>query len=304
MMTIPDDIEPTLREIDQELKEGGIKPHQRSLHAMILFGQKFNISLPLVFPGPTSSYPEEVGKNIYYTEKILAYYEDVYGSAQQVDPSEKARVVVLADGDLWQLPIPLIYGEARIGFLRNFLPPRPIISNEPAMINPCQELVHITPKRLNHFSDDDLDEVSVMFRVGFGARKAFDRFRSSDHGFAEAENDWLASVIYLTTREPSCGQSCWSSLQMVEKFMKGLLRCIGDVPHEVIRKCGHKLVELHELLERSMPTLDLKQEIALVQCSDKVRYGEVLVSRTEAYEAHKAALDVVSRLGTVQSMNR
>ena len=48
MTNIPEDIEPILREIDQEMKGNGIKPHQRAQHAVISFGQKFNIGLPLV----------------------------------------------------------------------------------------------------------------------------------------------------------------------------------------------------------------------------------------------------------------
>lgn len=303
MTNIPEDIEPILREIDQEMKGNGIKPHQRALHAVLLFGQKFNIELPMVPLGPASSAPEGVARNNHYTQKILKYFQAVYGPALQVDPSEKARVVVLADGDLWELPIPLVFGQAHVTLQRDFLPQQPAISRSPVMINPCQELVHITQKRLQHFSNDDLNEVGMMFSLGFGTRAAFDRFRASDHGFAEAENDWLASVIYLTTRAPAFGQARWSSLQMVEKFLKGLLRCIDDVPHKDIRKCGHNLPELHTLLERSMPALDLKQEIALVQCSDKVRYGEIPVSRGEAYASHKAALNVVSRLGTVRSAN-
>ena len=53
-MTIPDDITPVLSEIDQSLKEKEIPPHSRPIMAVIEFGNRFHISLPLAKLPPAS----------------------------------------------------------------------------------------------------------------------------------------------------------------------------------------------------------------------------------------------------------
>lgn len=305
MNNIPDDISTILREIDQNLKEQGLKPHQRSMHAVVAFAQQFNLSMPIVplsKKSPTLS--DDIEKNDQYTKIIYDWYDKMYGDGQNVDPSEKSRVVVLADGDIWELPIPLLYGEARIIASNDFLINSSKISSAPIMINACQELKNITPMRLKTFSDGDVKEVFEMFNLGFEVKAAFDKFREADSGFVEAENDWSAAVMHLTTREPAHGQSRWSSLQMAEKFMKGLLRAIGDVPVKDIRNCGHNLGRLHGLLEQTIPDLSLRNLIEKITCSDQVRYGEVASTREQSYAAHKAALALVAALKTIYNLNQ
>lgn len=305
MSTVPDDLSPILREIDQSLKEQGLKPHQRGMSAVVAFAQKFNLSMPVVPLGPNSPIPnEEVGENDHYTRAIYDWFEIMYGEGQNVDPSEKSRVAVLADGDIWELPIPLQFGEATVIASRKFLPPQPRISSKSFLINSCEELTHITQKRLEGFNDKDLYEVSEMFGLGFEVKVAFDLFRNTDAGFVEAENDWCAAVMHLTTRTPAHGQSWWSSLQMAEKFMKGLLRLIGDVPIKEIRQCNHDLSKLHTLLERTIPNLNLRHLTEKITCSDKVRYGELPATDEQSYAAHKATLALVAALGTIHNPNQ
>lgn len=300
MSDAPEDLHAFLDSIDQDLKDKGIKPHQRGAHAIIEFGRRFHLSLPFS-PIKSGTYaPKELLQNNHYTIEINRYFEELYGAAQLVDPAEKSCVSVLADGDIWQLPIPIIWGEAMVTLSRDFFPTKPAGLGVPVIINPCQELVDITPKRLKKFSTDDLNEVSHMFNLGFNVKEAFNRFRNDDYGFTEAENDWFTSVLQLTMRNPAYGQSNWSSLQMVEKFMKALLRCIGDASDKEIRKCSHNLDELHSLLKRSIYSMDLTANIALVKCSPQARYGEISVSRSDAYNAHKAAMEIVSKLGSLQ----
>lgn len=293
-MKIPEDIDPVVRKIDQSLKEQGIPPHARPIRAVIEFGKKFHISIPLVRPPPGA--PPELLAASPYTERIHRWYEEVYGDKINVDFSEKAKVVVLADGDVWEMRIPLIYGMAVIEATRE-LPKAPSekIGTEVHKINPSAALTGITQARLSHFSDEDLSEVYGLFVVGLDVRKAFDRFRKAEPMFAAAEDDWAAAVTNMTGQSPNWGHARWSSLQMTEKFLKGLISLVGDVPV----KWTHDLYELHDALAISWPSLALKHLLADIQCSAGVRYNDPKMpsTRQQAYAAHRASLLVVRVLG-------
>lgn len=168
-MQIPDDITPILREIDQSLKEKAIPPHSRPIMAVIEFGNRFRISLPIAKLPPGA--PEELVATSVYTDRIHRWYEEVYGDLIKTDFSEKAKVAVLADGDIWEMRIPLIYGMAVIGVKREL--PKEAgnrIGTKVLDINACASLTGITEARLQHFSDDDLNEVYGLFVVGLDVR--------------------------------------------------------------------------------------------------------------------------------------
>lgn len=293
-MTIPDDITPILSEIDQSLKDKEIPPHSRPIMAVIEFGHRFHISLPLARLPPCA--PAGLVATAVYTDRIHAWYEEVYGDLIKKDFSTKAKVAVLADGDIWEMRIPLIYGTAVIEAKRD-LPGHTgnRIGTQVLSINACASLAGIIEARLQHFSDGDLDEVYGMFVVGLDVRKAFDRFRTADPMFAAAEDDWAAAVANMTSQSPNWGHSRWASLQMAEKFMKGVITLVGDVPVERV----HDLMKLHDALTFSAPGLNLKHLLADIQCGAGVRYNDPKTpsTRRQAYGAHKASMLVVRVLG-------
>lgn len=293
-MTIPDDITPILSEIDRSLKEKEIPPHSRPILAVIEFGKRFHISLPLA-KLPYGA-PAELVATAVYTDRIHRWYEEVYGDLIKKDFSAKAKVAVLADGDIWEMRIPLIYGTAVIEAKRD-LPIRAgnKIGTQVLRINACASLAGISEARLRHFSDVDLNEVYGLFVVGLDVRKAFDRFRLADPMFAAAEDDWAAAVANMTSQSPNWGHARWASLQMAEKFMKGLITLVGDVAVERV----HDLMKLHDALTISAPGLDLKHLLADIQCGAGVRYNDPKTpsTRRQAYAAHKASLLVVRVLG-------
>lgn len=301
-MKIPGDISSILREIDQSLKEKGIPPHSRPIMAVIEFGNRFHISLPLA-KLPPGAPPELVAMSVY-SDNINRWYEELYGDLIKTDFSEKAKVAVLADGDIWEMRIPLINGTAVIEVKRVL--PKELgnrIGTQVLDINACASLTGITEARLQHFSDNDLTEVYGLFVVGLDVREAFNRFRKADPMLATAEEDWFAGVGHMTNQSPNWGQARWSSLQMTEKFMKGMIAVIGDHPVP----WGHKLKDPHDILARSIQGLNLRHLIADIQCDASVRYNDPKTpsTRQQAYAAHKASLLVIRALGDVQySQNR
>lgn len=294
-MTIPDDITPILREIDQSLKEKEIPPHARPIRAVIEFGKRFHISLPLTKLPPGA--PAELVASGVYTDRIHRYYKEVYGDRIKADFSEKAKVAVLADGDIWEMQIPLVFGTVVAVEAKRELPSETgnRIGTQALKVNACASLTGISKARLQHFSDDDLNEVYGLFVVGLDVRKAFDRFRKADPMFAAAEDDWAAAVANMTRQSPNWGHARWASLQMAEKFMKGLITLVGDVPVERV----HDLTKLHDALTFSAPGLNLKHLLADIQCDAGVRYNDPKTpsTRRQAYSAHKASLLTVRVLG-------
>ncbi|KQB95689.1 hypothetical protein AL073_15915 [Loktanella sp. 1ANDIMAR09] len=297
MSRIPEDITAIIREIDKELISEGVPPLGRPMNAIIKFGQRFNMSM--LFTKPQPGVPDHLMGSWKYAEKIHKWYERVYGDGIKLDPSANAKVAVQADGDLWELRLPIIHGL--------FTPTveRSLSDEDDALVagrrvNACKQLSGITAARLDHFSDDDLAEVYGMFMIGMDVRQAFDRFSKSSHFFPEAQSDWMTAVMHMASQNPNHGQARWASLQLAEKFMKGLIDVIADVSRI---PQTHDLMKLHKALLRSIMGLDLEPLLADIQCSAAVRYGEEASSREQSYAAHKSSLLLVRELGSVRNAN-
>jgi len=294
---IPDDITSIIREIDGELKAEGVPPLGRPMNAIIKFGRRFNMSMEFTEPHPAID--NELKKSWKYAKKIHDWYEEVYEDQIKFDPSADAKVVVQADGDLFELRLPIVWG--------TFVPivERTLSEQDDAVvvapkINACNQLSGITQPRLTHFSDSDLKEVFGMFIVGMEVRAAFKRFSKASHFFREAQSDWMTAVMHMTSQNPNFGQARWASLQLAEKFMKGLIEVIGDVPSI---PQTHNLKKLHDVLARSIVGLNLESLLSDIQCNAAVRYGEEPSSREQAYFAHKSSLLLVRELGSVKNAN-
>lgn len=303
MTEIPENIGPILREIDAELKAQGVLPHQRSAHAVIAFGKRFNISLPLFRLNPSSPRVSEAVNQEHVTVKIYEWFDEIYGERINVDPSSKAKVAVLAHGDLWEMRIPLVWGTEITTATKDFTLPKNIVSQGPIYTNAAVQLEKITPARLSEFTDADLAETLQMYDLGRLVRTAFDSFRNDHRLFPIAESNWSAAVFHLTAQNADYGESRWSSLQLVEKFMKGLLYLMDDATAEEIKDAGHELKKLHRLLVRSIRDINLMPLAKEVQCTAQVRYGEVVSTRDQAYKAHKSALRIVASLGSIKNGN-
>ena len=296
MRKIPNDLSEILLEIDAELKAQGVKQHARPIQAVRAFSKRFSISMPLTDQLITGA-PRELKVASKYTREIYRWYDDMYGDALKVDFSERAKIGVLADGDMWEMRIPKVFGLVVVEETREMS--EPTITTGVIRVNPCCSLVGLTEGRLSRFADADLNEIYQLYVIGLDVRAAFDRFRSAHPMFAEAESDWAAAAMHLTAQTPNYGQSRWASLQLCEKFMKGLIAIIGD---EKVERT-HKLSSLHDALRKSVPSLNLHHLLSDVECIAAVRYGEVPSSRMEAYASHKSSLLLVRSLGSIRNAN-
>lgn len=280
------EFERVVREIDDELKTDGIPPHARGFNAVRHFGQRYKLSMPFNRPNPGA--PQELIDNWPYSERIFLWFSDTYGERNKIDPSAGRRVAVVADGDIWELRLPLFWGMLDPVVERKLTEPGPVMTRGPQRHNISNGLTNITTKRLERFSDVDVDELYSQFVVGLDVCRAFDRFRADHTLFAEAQSDLATAVAMLVAQNPNYGQSRWASQQFAEKYLKGIAHLIGLTPPN-----NHKLKGLHDQLATKITGINFHELIGPVECSAAVRYGEQESSRDEAYAAHRSSMLLV-----------
>lgn len=292
-MLSTDEFEKAVEAIDQELKAEGVPPHARAFHAVRKFGQRFQLSMPFTRPIPGA--PNDLFENWPYSEAIFQWFAETYGERNKIDPSDGRKVAVLADGDLWELRLPLVWGSIVPTVERRLTEPGPNFSRTPPQHNISNNITNITGKRLEKFTDNDVNEVYGQFVVGLDVCNAIDRFRDSSPLFTEAQHDLSTAVAMLVAQSPSYGQSRWASQQFAEKYLKGIAKVIGIKP-----AYNHNLMALHDKLAEKIVGMNFRELIGQVECKPAVRYGEQTSTRAEAYAAHKSSLLLVRVVGSIR----
>ena len=290
---IPEDLDQVLFEIDNDLIADGVPPAGRPLSAISAFSKKFQISLP-ASPGTTMRAGRELFEGGKYTDRIYAWYRVKYGDRLGVDASAGRVVVVLADGDLWELALPQFFGTMRIFVGRSLSTDHSsvVIGRGGVDHNACDSLRGITEFRLNQFSDDDLKAVFDQFVTGMDCCAAISQNAPKNHFFNQCTGDLLTAVQNLTAQTHNYGQSRYASHMLLERFMKGKLVELGfGTPDKI-----HKLRELNSELSSRTRRLNIEPLLQQVDCKPSVRYGEEVSTREQAYIAHKSSIEAVVAL--------
>lgn len=295
MSNIPDDISSILTEIDAALKAKGVPPTGRPLLAVREFCKRYKVPMPLM-GGNLNDTPAELQKNAEYTSKIHSWYKDLYGKKSDFDPSERAKIAIYADGDIWECRLPLLLGGVLIAPSPKISKEQPASRRRKGICNPFEHLTDLTQSRLDQFSNDSKNEVLEMFGFGLSVRDVFSRMRHQDMHFSRAETDWSAATMHLAGQRADFGQSLYSSYQMVEKFMKGLVKVGGPRRPKQVHELKGVLNQLEGL---GMSTDLVRSLLCKLPYKSSARY-DYASSLTEAYEAHRASLMVVSRLGSLK----
>jgi len=295
MSDLPVDLDKIIEAADRELQAEGVPPHARPIHAVMKVGSALTLHrLPLI---PLNEHdPEKDSFPDLITQRISSWYRELYGDRLKFDPSANARVAIIADGDIWEGNLPIIFG-GLVAPSRELPDTATRAQNAPEIYNPCAHLTGITQARLDRFTHADINEVVELYNLGHNAREAFKRFREYNPLFVRAEADWAAATLHLTAQRPDYGQSLYSSYQVTEKFMKGLYALITHEKAPPVHgleglfkqlktKCRIRGLDVLEPLMRNIPY------------NSSARY-EARISRSVAYTAYKSSLELVGRLGTV-----
>ncbi len=284
-------IETQVEEIDRQFRDKGIPPYRRPIAAIVEFGRRNKISLPIVvteLPGSPIGYPKE---NEPITTAIHDWYTKQYGDALNVDFSPGSTVVEVL-GNLFELRMPKIWGSAHIIWHSNFdlsKKKENIIGKGPIAINVAECIQQLTPIMAKKITDNEKQRILRWFTI------SLETFDNLSHG----RKTWInkdqiltnidSSCRYLISQRPNFGESLWASLQATEKAIKSELLMQGQSP-----KWSHNLINLAENLSQySNLNTDLLQYI---QCSAGVRYGEESVDIERAKKAHYSMIKFIHAL--------
>ena len=274
-----------MAEIDRKLSMEGIDIPSRSIHAAREVSMRFDLHMPL--GGDPARMPPEIRKNAELSEAIHQWYQDNYGDRLKEDPCP-GHSVLLLDGDLYKLRVPRLFGSVEFVVTRKWLP-EPGISRAPVIANIVQLVADMTPSRASRLSDDALHHLAQGFERALPASYLLE---STNHELMySARGDVDVAVRSLMERGDRFGASKWASLQASEKVLKAAIELEGAQ-----FAFTHDLAKLRADLEDAGITIDADKQIAAIQCSPSIRYGEEACSREEALSAHNASLDLVNLL--------
>ncbi|MDG5748549.1 HEPN domain-containing protein [Qipengyuania sp. XHP0207] len=106
-----------------------------------------------------------------------------------------------------------------------------------------------------------------------------------------ARGDVKVAVSNLMDRGGRYGESKWASLQAGEKVLKAAISLSGATYGHT-----HDLDKLCRALTDTGIQFDAARQIAAIQCTPGIRYGDEACSREEALAAHHASLELVNIL--------
>ena len=213
--------------------------------------------------------------------------QETYGDRLKVDMSV-GKIVVLVDGDLYILGIPMIMGQVRFTAQREWIQRSPI-SRGPAICNVVQLLDGMTPAKAAQLSNGALHAIRDAFEI---ALPACHMLLNTPNGLMHiALGDVAVAIANLTDKFERFGESKWASLQAAEKMMKTAIEMKGGT-----YKQTHILSTLGAQLRVLGIDVDADAELAAIQCTPAIRYGQEPCTRAEALAAHHASLRLATLL--------
>ena len=272
-----------LKIIDNKLADEDISIAARPIHAIMAFGTKFKISLPIVVSNHASSNTEYPKQNEYITNAIHEWYKNRYSELLKTDPSI-GKTIVIIKGNPMLIKIPLIYGRAIIiwDINKSGITGSNKFNNKPSILNVIDIIDGLTDALASEVSKNESKHIIEWFRSSHQIY-GFLKLKGNDELIAHAMTDLSDSVNHIVTHQPNYNQSRWSSLQACEKIIKAYSKSKGFNFKRV-----HNLKELAQGAGiKNSFTLKLLEDI---QCAAGIRYGEVKTSKDEAVKAHQSMM--------------
>lgn len=205
-----------MREIDAFLAGEGVSIPARPIRAVMEVGRRNRVSLPMFtkFIGG----PPEVRRHLQLTKNIYGWYKGQYGDRTKIDFSP-GSIVVVVDGDLYRLKVPLVYGAVSVVIQRDFINRNAGFSEGPALCNILQMVEGLTPIKAASLSDCVLCSVADCFDLAFRAHYVLEANKDQKL-IGIARGDIQTAVSNLLDPVQRNGESKWASLQAAEKILK------------------------------------------------------------------------------------
>lgn len=264
-----------MEEVDAQLKVRDIPIFARPLQSVPLVCQRGGFSLGLHEP---------------LAERMKSWFDARYEERLKVDLS-LGYGPVLIRGDLFRMCSPLLMFGGRVVCISGEVKPFGAVP----IVNVLDHIDWLSDQLASILSTNELWALQQQF---IEREKLFPALRNVQYDdlFKIAFGDLNSAVDFLFQERPQVGQARWACLQAVEKFLKGWIRKKGGtVP---TGRHGHDLGALHTLASTlSLSGLDAA-DIAFVQCSAGVRYGEAAVTNEEVVAGFNAALHMCAFIAT------
>lgn len=278
--------EAMMTDIDFKLTQEDVSIPSRPMLAVREVALRYQLDMPFGGADP-ARLPPNLRENAALSDAIDQWYKTNYGDRLKEDPCP-ARIVVLLDGDLYTLRVPRIFGSVNFIVTRQWLD-NPGISRGPATANVVNLIDGMTAAKAARLSDVALDAIGSAFETVMMAAYTLE---GTDHRLmAIALGDAAVAVEALMARSGRYGDAKWASLQVAEKALKAALDRAGVLP-----KPTHNLTTLANALISAGLMFEASAQIAAIQCTPGIRYGDEPCSRDEALAAHRAAYELINIL--------
>ncbi len=277
-------LEGILPEIDALLKSKDVAIPYRQLAAICEFSKRYQISLPVSKPNPR--YTHKLDKLWPITEFITDWYKKRYGERLKINPGPGYCVFLIKD-DPWVFKYPLAVGNWRYGAWKENDNDKPDLSRGESILNVVDSIENFPSAARERLTPSELKYLFEIFGLGLKALTKI-KYCKKNELIESAKSDIDVAVTHLMSSKPECGLSKWSSLQATEKIIKAAIKNRG-IPFKKI----HILSDLIKQLDVGLHVEKLNSEIAKVQCTPGVRYGDEVVRLNEAVEAHHATFRII-----------
>lgn len=271
-----------LNEIDRQFNIEGIPLIKKKSLAADLIAQKFNWRFnlgQLLFTKRNDNIIVEKFVNENNAVKhIVNYFEYKY---YNYTPPEKflGSCLITIQNMPFELSFPIIFGTV----------PLHINNNLNDRYNILNLIKDFPPNLTKYLTNDDAKNLKTDYEQNL---ELFDKLQglSNRNIFAKAAlEDHRIAINEICLEKPNeYGQAKWSVLQFIEKVMKAILQLKDSSIH--FKKLGHKLNDIDDKIRKLFDINTKKNLITYIDCNANVRYGEEVVSRSDAIQAYKSAM--------------
>ncbi|MCO7473029.1 hypothetical protein [Stenotrophomonas maltophilia] len=291
--TNEEEFDAMMTSLDSRLSAKGIEPHQRGLTASLQVSWTLKLDGTPIPGGPLDRGPPFFPRDLL--ARVHDWYSDHYGDAMKIDFSPGSFLVVV-NGNLWKVRLPMIMGEGRLVVDRNLsLAQQNGVGRGPAIHNVLCSAEGLTQAMANKLSDQELAFFFHAFAHGWQAIMTLDSL--GGHAlFSEAKADFRHSVDAIASRR-EYGKARWEAAQCGEKLLKGFLARAG-LSYPTSARQGHDHVHLGNLLEEKLNIRICDKILSTLKTSPAVRYGEEASTLEQAMDSHSALLALLKTLGS------
>lgn len=283
-INLPEDdggFEEMMEKVDSFLRENEVPIHARPIKGWFEISKALKLNL-ILFSLAKNKADEGVYTGDDLTIRIFDWFDDRYGERLKIR-WDIGRVVFMVREDLWEVRVPEIFGTVDFFISKDKKSSdqqEDLKLNRVPKCNIFDDFVNIPSALVKSLGDQELKDIAETFVVVYESMSALSIIKDM-YLVKELLCDIESSVNHLLEIPPHYGMSKWASLQVLEKAFKAYLSFKG-----VAFPKSHKLNDLSKIAASNGLFAIEKALLAQVQCAAGARYGDEVVSKQDAHNAH------------------